>query len=364
VEAQRGNWWQVGLHPNPLVGYVGYQLGSGGRAEQQGVLIEQEFVTGRKLALNREIACQQVLRAEQEFAAQQQRVLTDVRMAFFDALVAQRRFEIAQSHHRTLLQDYPAVERMHRAGETELRDLLPVNLEHGTAEVELNKAANQHARAWWSLAAVAGVPQMAPAALRGDLETVPTDISWNDTLQRLLSSSPEIAIAMINVERARWAVARARAEPIPNMKFQGAVLQDNGIGGKTDGNVELVFPLPLFNKNAGAIRQAEAELMAAERALAQLELDLQHRLAPVYERYATAANQVRRYRERILPTVEQSLDLARRGYEGGLFPYLDLLAAQRTFFETNMRYVEAIRELRASAAEIEGLLLKDSLAVR
>jgi outer membrane protein, heavy metal efflux system len=33
VGAARGNWVQVGLPPNPSAGYLGQQLGSGGRAE-------------------------------------------------------------------------------------------------------------------------------------------------------------------------------------------------------------------------------------------------------------------------------------------------------------------------------------------
>ena len=46
VNAARGNWVQVGLPPNPTVGYEGQQIGSGGRAEQDGIFVEQEFVRG------------------------------------------------------------------------------------------------------------------------------------------------------------------------------------------------------------------------------------------------------------------------------------------------------------------------------
>ncbi|HEX5104644.1 MAG TPA: hypothetical protein VFV87_12575, partial [Pirellulaceae bacterium] len=49
VQAARGNYTQVGLPPNPSVGYEGQQLGSGGLAEQDGIFIQQEFVRGGKL---------------------------------------------------------------------------------------------------------------------------------------------------------------------------------------------------------------------------------------------------------------------------------------------------------------------------
>ena len=119
--------------------------------------------------------------------------------------------------------------------------------------------------------------------------------------------------------------------------------------------------MPLWNRNQGAVVQAAQEAVAAEQAVAQLELDLRNRLAPVYERYASAFNQVTRYRTRILPAAQESLDLTRRVYEAGEIGYVNLLTAQRTFFQTNLNYLEALRELRTSAAEIEGLLLRGSL---
>ena len=47
-----------------------------------------------------------------------------------------------------------------------------------------------------------------------------------------------------------------------------------------------------------------ADRTAAQRALEQVQLDLQNRLAPVFERYASAAYRVRVFRELILPAAE------------------------------------------------------------
>jgi hypothetical protein len=41
--------------------------------------------------------------------------------------------------------------------------------------------------------------------------------------------------------------------------------------------------------------------------------------------------------------------------------YVELLTAQRTNAQTNLAYVEALGKLWTAAAEIEGLLLRDSL---
>jgi cobalt-zinc-cadmium efflux system outer membrane protein len=361
IAARRGNWVQVGLPPNFSWGYLGQQLGSGNRASQHAMLVDGELVTGGKLRLNREIAAQEILQAEQTLYAQQQRVLTDVRIAFYEALLAQRSLDLTQQLLQIARDAQTTADRLFKAGETSEVDLRQADIEVFNAENFQNDSRARHFAAWQGLRAVMGVPQMTPVALNGDLDSVPDNLTWDDTLGRLLSVSPEIGAAVANLDRARAALVRARHEPIPNFRFQGGVMQDQGINGKTDGIVQALLPLPLINRNQGAISQATAELTAAERAVQQVELDLQNRLAPVYERYASAAFRVRRYRESILPAAEKSLELVRKGYAAGEFPFLNLLNAQRTYFQHNQAYLQSLLDLRSSTAQIEGLLLSNSL---
>ena len=361
VSAERGNWVQVGLPPNPAFGYAGFQLGSGGRAEQHVALVDGELVMGGKLRLNRAIAEQQIARAEQNMFAQQQRVLTDVRVAFYEALLAQRGLQLAEQLLKIARDGRTTAERLFKAGETSEVDYLQGEIEVFNSENGLNAARARHFAAWQTLLAVMGVPHLPPAILRGDLEAIPAELTWDETLARLLATSPEIGAAVANVDRARAALARARREPVPNVRFQMGVMQDNGIGGRTDGIVQTLLPLPILNRNQGAIRQSEAELSAAQQGLAQTELDLQNRLASVFERYTSAVYRVRRYREAILPTAEKSLTQVQRLYSGGEQPFLNLLNAQRTYFQTNNLYLQSLLDLRTSAAQIEGMLLSNSL---
>ena len=361
VAAARGNWVQAGLPFNPEVGYLGQQLGSGGEAEQHGLLLQKEFITGGKLGLSRNVAAGQIDKARQALEVQSRRVITDVRIAFYEALLADRRVKLADQLMEVAQSGLSIAGRLQKAGETTRVDTAQARLELENANVLSLTARNRQAAAWRSLIAVMGTPQLQASELQGDLEAVPTELSWQDSLARLLTASPETAAAAAEVERARAAVIRARAEPIPNLTVQGVVMQDNAIGGKTDGIVQVTVPLPIVNKNQGAIRQAEAELAAAQRAYEQLELDLQNRLAPVFEQYANAVKEITIYRNSILPTARDSLDAAQRGFNAGEFPYVTLLNAQRAFFQSNLAYLEVLRTLQTSAAQIDGLLLSNSL---
>jgi cobalt-zinc-cadmium efflux system outer membrane protein len=365
VGAARGNWLQVGLPPNPTVGYEGQQLGSGGEAEQHGVLVGQEFVRGGKLRLNRAVAEQEVLRAEHELAVQQQRVLTDVRIAFYQVLLAQRQIDVTAELVRISQQGLETAEAIFRATEGSRIDVLQAQLERENAQILAENARNRHQAAWQSLTAVVGAPGLPCQPLAGDAYAPPCEYNLHDTLARIQSTSPEIGVALANIERARWMLERARAEPRPNVNVQGLVNWiDNGIDGKPDAGLSVTVPLPLWNANQGAVLKAQQELAAAQQALGQLELELQQRLAPAFERYANARNQVQRYRTRILPAAQQSLELTRKIYAAGEINYVSLLTVQRTFSQTNLSYLEALRELRTAEAEIEGLLLSQSLQAR
>lgn len=365
VNAARGNWVQAGLPFNPTVGYEGQQIGSGGRAEQDGVFVEQEFVRGGKLRLNREVAAQEVSRAQQELAAQQQRVLTDVRIAYFDVLIAERQERITADLQRVAQESVDAAQTLLKGKEVGRVDVAQAELEFENAAILVHNARNRRVAAWQNLATIIGQPGLEPRPLLGQPDEQRQEIPYEAVREQLLSRSPEIAAALVDIERSRWSVERARVEAVPNITVQALVnWRDNGIEGDPDGGLTVGIPLPAWNRNQGGIQQAQSQVAAAERALEQLELDLQNRLAPVYERYANAHSQTQRYQQRILPAAQDVLNLTRGVYTAGETSYVSLLTAQRTYAQTHLSYLEALRGLRTSEAEIEGLLLSGSLNQR
>jgi cobalt-zinc-cadmium efflux system outer membrane protein len=66
----------------------------------------------------------------------------------------------------------------------------------------------------------------------------------------------------------------------------------------------------------------------------------------------------------MIPRAEKSLKLVTDGYEKGQIQYLNLLTAQRTYWQVSLAYLDSLRELRTSSSLIQGQLLSDSLAPR
>lgn len=362
VSAAQGNWVQVGLQANPTIGYEGQQLGSRGLAEQEGIAIGQEIIRPGKLKLNRSIAAAEITQARQELAVVQRKVCTDVKVAYYDLLIAQQRYAIAQQLLQIAQQATQAARQLLEAKEVGKADLLQATIEEENAQIVLQNATNKLFASWQIMASLTGLAAQQPELVVGEFEQAPVDIGFDNVLVQLRSTSPEIAVAVAGIETAQRTLARERFEPRPNVSINGLVnYRDEGIGGASDGGVAVSLPVPLWNKNQGRIREAYFELQAAQRSLEKLELDLQNRLAPVFERYANAKNQYQRYRDIILPAAKESLDLNRQAYSSGEVGFVVLLTAQRTYIETNLQYLDATRELRLAESEIDGMLLMGSL---
>ena len=365
VQAACGNWMQVGLPPNPTVGYEAQQIGSSGRAEQDGVFVSQEFVRGGKLQLNRQVAAHAWSRAKHELEVQQNRVVTDVRIAFYQMLIAERQEQLAADLLQVAREGAKVAEKLHRGKEVGKVDVVQAQLEAENVEIVAANARNRRIAAWAELTAVAGDPCMPPQPLAGDAEEEKPVVTWEESLEKLQCSSPEVSAAQAAVERANCALQRAVVEKTPNVTVEGLMnFRDNGIGGRPDAGLLVGVPLPLWDRNQGGVTQAYHEAAAAEQALEQLKLDLQKRLAPVYERYRNAMQQTARYRAKILPAARESLALTRQLYQAGEANYVTLLTAQRTYSQIHLNYLESLRELRSAEAEMEGFLLSGSLESR
>lgn len=360
IRALRGRWVQVGLPPNPSAGYLASEIGDSGRAGQQGGYVGQEFITGGKLRLNRAIVSQEVQQAEQVFAAMQLRVQTDVRKAFYAALVAQRRADLAAELARVSGEAVTASQELLQAEEIPQAGLLQTQVEQQNAVILALAAQNEQQAAGRRLSAVVG-RELSMKRLAGDVGQLPVLLNWDEQLVRVTTSSPEVSAAMAELSRAQTALRRARVEPIPDITTQFTVQFDNATE-DTIAGVQLGVPLPIWNRNQGGIRQAEAEITQARRNADRVELNLKQRLAAAFQEYSTARSQAETYSTQILPKAKETFDLVQRGYRLGELGYLDLLNAQRTYSQTNLAYLDALATLWRSWAEIEGLLLSDSLA--
>lgn len=360
VSALRGKWLQVGLAPNPSVGYVAGEIGNEGTAGQQGGFVGQKFITGKKLERNRAVVAAEISQAEQELAAVQRRVTTDVRHGYYGGLLAQRRVQLADELVRVTSKAVEASKALYEAEEVPLAGLLQTEVQQQEAELLSRTAQNGLQQAWRKLSTSIGGSELPIQPLVGDIDEIPESIEWEHQLSRLITESPEIAIAMAKVDRARHVLNRACVDAVPDISTQLSVQYDDSTN-DTIAGVQIGLPIPLWNRNQGGICQAQAEVSEAVRNVDRVELNLQRRLADAFQQYANAYLTTNSYASDILPRALRTYDLVQQGYKQGEVGYLDVLAAQRTYSQTNLAYLDALSSLWSSYLQIDGLLLAGSL---
>ena len=359
---------QAGLYPNPAVGYYGDEVrgGSSGGGKQGG-FVTQTIVLGGKLRAARRVAQLRANQVETSGQVQHLRILNNVRSAFYQVLAAQRLVEVRQNLAKVAGDAIQTSLQLANVGQADRPDILQAQVEQEQANVAVRVAEQNLESSWRFLAAVVGKPDLTMFRLEGDLDAIP-DLNYEEWVATTLRESPEVRLAQQEVQRAEASLAQARKAPIPDLQLTGILVQNYEPLETTrkptglQGGALIGVQLPIFNRNQGGIAAASGEIESAKRELARLKLQLQRDLAGMFRDYNSARLIVQQYKVEMLPRAEQAYRLYQANYQKMAGAYPQVLISQRTLFQLEADYVEALENAWQSALVIRGFGLMDGLS--
>lgn len=361
VEAARGRAYQAGLYPNPLVELKWDELGD--RQSRSGVntlpLVTQELVMGRKLKLSRAAAEREVEQASWGVMAERYAMLSEIRVAYFDVLALQERVRLL-CEIRRYGRDITKTVRSLRDDAKQLADIdvLPVEAELLRYEADVESTQAEKAAAYKRLAALLGVHRLAITQVAGRFEDYSfPDYDVESTPLYVLSVHPEIQQAQWGIEKAKFVVQRAKAEPIPNLSVNGGYVRQNQ-NRSDDYVLGVSASIPLFNKNQGNIRAAEAELSAAMQEVGRIENDLTDRVAIALREFAAARKRAEKY-QAVVSKAEQAQTIATEDQRRNLSPLM-VLELQRSLRQARLEQLKSLGDAWKAAATISGLTIEDN----
>ena len=362
VESSRGKALQAGLCPNPTVGYNGDQVGAQGKAgEIQGGFVQQVIVTAGKLRLSRAKYSQEAVEAELLALAQQYRVLNGVRMRYYDLLALQRTLELRRGLFANAEESLRTYKEMLNAGQADRADVLGAEVQVGNARIALLTLENRYPAYWQHLTAIIASPQLPPTALAGRLESDGPLLDWDGSLCRLLRESPELQAAQAHVVHDQIVLQREKVEPIPNLQLQAGGGYNFQTKEAVTGTLQIGLQIPVWNRNQGTIRQAQADLMRSHAEVARVELSLRQRLAAAFARYRTARQSAEIYRDSIVPKVNEAYEVQLDMYKKRRIAWPQVVVLQRNALEAQTMHTRSLLALREAEVAINGLLLVDGL---
>ena len=339
---------QAGVFRNPEVSFVreGTQRGT----RTQTVQLSQVLELGGKRSARIRLAERERSLAEGNLGVARTDLRADVTTAYFDALGAQERLQVAQASLDVASKAAYAAERRVAAGRVSPVEQDRAGVAQATARLELAQAQSELSIAMLTLAAYWGetIAVSQPLAIPAlDLALPPA----LDELQRRLDASPQMRRSRLQLEREEAQVGLDRSQRMPDVTLMVGRQKDDEIG-RSQTVLGVSLPIPLFNRNQGSL---QASLSRAEKARTELEaerLRLHQSLTTAYQRAQLSREQVRTMREDVLPRAQRVFDAAVTGFEAGKFSFLDVLDAQRTLLQIRTQYIQALYDRYRAVAEL------------
>lgn len=359
ILASEGRRVQASLRPNPeasiaVEDFAGTGLRNGTDVAQTTLQVSQLIELGRKREKRVALATSEQELANWELESRRLSIITDTRLSFIEVLVAQARLALALDLSKLSKSLLRGVAAKVKAGKVspieEARALVDVD----RTEIAVAGARSRLEAARQRLALNWGETGAHFTDALGSLENLPDTPTLAAILQQL-DQNPALARWPSEMKRRTNALQLAAAMATPNLSISGGMRQfaDNDDVGLVIG---LSVPLPLFNRNQGAILAAQADMAAADAGLAAARLSLLNDVHTQYQALQAARKEEESLRTRVLPLAHKVLTATTEGYRQGKFGLMEVLDAQRMVFESHGVHVEALANRHRAVAQLEGLI--------
>jgi cobalt-zinc-cadmium efflux system outer membrane protein len=349
---------QAGLRPNPELGTQTEDIGgtkeSGGVKRSQTTLQLSQLIElgGKRGARMRQAGFEREL-TKLDYESKRLDVLKKTTQAFVDVLSGQERVRLAQENMDLISAFLPDIKKRIEAGKASAVEQTRIDVAVASTRIDLEQAkrtllaARQHLAAQWGSAK----PDFGRAV--GDLEAMKS-VPGFSTLSSTLLQNPELVRWEPEKEKREATLRLQQAEAVPNLILSAGPRYIAETGEWTQ-VVGFTLPLPLWNRNEGAILEAQNQLAKLQDEKRSTVARLSTELTDAYQTVARTADEVGVLRDSVLPGAEKSVAAMQAGYQAGRFSYLDINEARQTLAAARLQYLQALSDYHKAVAEIEAL---------
>lgn len=347
---------QAGARLNPelsleLENVLGSGPYTGADSVETTLTISQTF--DRSRAGRRAVAEAELALARSEVDRQRLALRAETARRFVAVLAAQDRLALAQRTLQAAADTRVDLDRRAEAARAPIAERNRARMAHERARLGARNAERTLVTARRDLLALWSGGDADFARASGDLFALP-DVADDAALRAALARSP-VSISRQVQEQLREAEAsRARADA------RQPVTASIGLRdfADTSDNAFLLgvsVPIPLFDRNRGAIAAAEARLEAQRAESAASRRDAELHLLALVDELRQQRETVQSLRETSLPLATEALAQTKLGFERGRFSWLELATAQQDLIDTENDAIEAAATFHVRLAELEAL---------
>jgi len=362
IEHQRGQQVAAGAYPNPTVaGYSGHGKlrdvgGGGGGFSTNQSLAEYNIIVGQPVewptmrAARQRVADLGLATANAGLLETQLNLRSQVKVAFYDLLLAQKGAELAQQN-LDIVEDVGRIVRARvKSGEAPQFELIKADVEVMKARQLVARAENAVRIKRVAMDTLTGGALGPVYTVKGDFRSFPSELQIEGLMTRMMDRHPAIQRFLKSVEQSDWKVEFERQLRVPTVTVNGGVWRELGREAFQAG---LSVPLPLWYRREGEIASSLGTKRRNEAELLRTRNELAREVHQYYQDARTTAELIEVFDKGLLKQAQEALRLAQFSFQHGASSLLEVLDAQRVQRQIQLDYAEARHDLSVSLARLE-----------
>jgi cobalt-zinc-cadmium efflux system outer membrane protein len=365
VKAAEGAARQAGLYSNPTFGVQSATASNNG-GPTYGVILGQTITTMGKKKLAEAAAIMELENAQLAFQRAETDLMAAVRSGYFAVLVAQESIKANRALVSLTDEVYKVNVDQSLVGEAAPYEPMQVAVFSGQARLALIQARESYTLAWKQLVAKIGIRGMPPTELAGRIDMPLPKYDYGKVLDYVLTHHTEVLTATVSQNKARYNLRLAEVTAIPDVTVQATLTNDAslGVNNRLFAGVQATVPVPVWDRNQGAIQQARGALLRAVEESHRVRDDLTQRVADAFSRYDANQKILEIYRADILPKQVQAFRAAvtrHYGGEPGKVAFTDLITSEQNLVSVIAPYLAALGAQWQAVVDVANLLQTEDL---
>lgn len=345
--------YDAGRLSNPKLSFGYLFVDESGVADKIDLGLTQNFTDLLLLPARSRFAKGEFGRVQQVVAAEVLRLAAEVESAYYDHVSAKQLAAMRDAVARAARTSADLAQRFFDAGNISRVELSREKAGAAQARLDALQAQAMATRSAFVLSRLMGLPSsrfkwQAPAQL-------PAPVAREDSLDALLAladrSRLDLAASRKQVELLADALGITR-----RFRYLGEI--EFGVQGERDTDrtrhlgPTLSLELPIFNRRAGTVARAEAELQIAEAELAGLEVDAATGIQAALADVENARTRAEAYRAALIPQRESVVARTQELQNYMIVGQFELLAAKQAEYDAYQGYLEAVRDYWLARTEL------------
>jgi cobalt-zinc-cadmium efflux system outer membrane protein len=274
----------------------------------------------------------------------------DVKVAFYDLLLAQRDLDLAKNN-LAIVEDVRRIVGVRvRLGEAPQFDLIKAEVEVLKANQSVTRAENTVRVNRVILDTFTAGALGSAYAVSGDFLVFPSGLDLGQLATRSIREHPSIQRLTRSIDQADRTVEFERQSRVPNVNLNTSYTREYGREGF---DVGLSVPAPLWYQRQGEIAGSLGAKRREEAELLRTRNELLRQVNQYFQDAQTTAKLIEVLEQGLLKQAEEALRIAKFSFQQGAASLLEVLDAQRVQRQTLFDYAQARFELSVALARLE-----------